>query len=945
MKKIIPLGVLAGLCLFIQMHCRAFLPNIPCVCTRALAAGGTPVAAAAGCAQDSTKRDTLRLDEVEINMGYYTVKDRERTGSVARVTAKDIGKQPVLNLMEAMKGRMAGVDIQQHSGDPGGGFTIRIRGENSLRADANEPLYLVDGIPFPSTSLHQSLNFNRGGSNPLNTLNPNDIESVEVLKDADATAIYGSRGSNGVVLITTKKGARQGSDLSVNLAQGFSRVPRTMAVLSSRQYLDMRNEAFANSGLAKNTGNAYDLLTWDTTRSTDWQRELLGETAASHSLQASYTGHYERMNYLLSASHQGQGNVYPGDFRFRRTSAMLNLSQGSPSDQLRLDVALNYAFDRNDLPVVNNTNAALTLPPIAPAPFDENGDLVWLSATYNNPFAYLQTAHEATSRTAGVTAALSYRLSQHLEAKVSGGYRHYGVDERNLYPASANDPSFGFLSRVDLAAQTLRSWLIEPQLTWEHALGSGMLRVLLGGSIQRQGTERQALEASEFTDEAFMDNIQLAGVIRALGYGHTDYRYLAAFARVNYTYAGRYVLNATARRDGSSRFGPGKQWGNFGAIGAAWLFADEPMIRQAVPWLSTGKLRASYGVTGSDQIGDYGYLTTYEGINTNYTFLGLNLYPTRLANPDFHWETNRKLETALDLGFFADRLRLSLSWYRNRSGNQLVGYPLAAINGFRSVQYNLPATVENRGFEALLDAQLLVHSPVRWSLSVNMTAPTNALLDYPGIAHSAHSSVYRIGSPLDIRRRNRYQGIDPETGWFTFADLDGSGTVTSADRDWFVPARVYYGGLANTLAYRGFECDVYLQFDQRTRIMRPTFALPGAPSNQPVGVLDRWQRAGDDATIQRFWPSYSGAASTAYNLYTTSDAVLKLQRFVRLSNVSLAWQLPNGAIRPLGIKRASIGVACQNLAVFGRFDLLDPESDYNQLPPLRSLRFSLHANF
>lgn len=645
------------------------------------------------------------LEEVEINAGYYTVKDRERTGSIVRVTAADIEKQPVLNPLEALKGRMAGVDIQQQHGEIGAGFTVRIRGQNSLRtADGvNDPLYLIDGVPFTSTTMQQP-----GGyftTNPLNTLSPNDIASIEVLKDADATAIYGSRGANGVVLIATKRGQAGTARLTVDANFGSGRVRKFMDLLDTKQYLEMRREAYANNPSASISGNgARDLLVYDQNKYTDWQRKLLGGTANRLDTRASISGGSAGIRYLISGGLLKQGNVYPGDFGYQRGNGHAALTIGDEHDRLQTQLAITYSLDENDMPnsAINMTREALMLSPNAPDLLDDGGNINWIGTSYNNPMAYLKTPYNQQQRNSVVQATLSYQLAAGLRAKVAAGYNWIRMDEEQLTPASSLNPINATFNRVVWKWNRQVGWNVEPQLTYENRVGLGHLNMLLGGAIQQRDGRGQSYTATGFISEAMMHNHNMAATITAGSGVFSQYRYLSVFARANYALSDRYFINLTARRDGSSRFGPGNRWGNFGAVGAAWLFSEEAAVKVAIPWLTFGKLRASYGVTGSDRIDDYGFLATYT-LSQARAYQIPYAFPSCLANADYRWESNRKLEAAVEFGVLDDHIRATVAWYRNRSGNQLVGYPLPAVTGFTSIQYNLPATVQNAGWELELN--------------------------------------------------------------------------------------------------------------------------------------------------------------------------------------------------------------------------------------------------
>lgn len=326
------------------------------------------------------KADSLDMQEVEVNAGYYSVKESERTGSISRITSKAIETQPVTNVLAALQGRMAGVSITQTTGVPGGGFDIQIRGRNSLRPDGNQPLYIVDGLPFSSESLGNTQLSGPilpgAGINPLNNINPSDIENIEVLKDADATAIYGSRGANGVVLITTKKGKRGKTQFSFNTYTGAGVITRKLKLLNTSQYLEMREEAFANDGLTELPDWAYDVNgTWDRNRQTDWQKELIGGTAITRNVEAGISGGSENTQFLIRGTHFSETTVFPGDFSYGKTALHFNINHKSEDGKFAVNLSGNYVADKNNLLNTDLTRLATSLAPNAPALYSQDGSL------------------------------------------------------------------------------------------------------------------------------------------------------------------------------------------------------------------------------------------------------------------------------------------------------------------------------------------------------------------------------------------------------------------------------------------------------------------------------------------------------------------------------------------------------------------------------------------
>uniref|UniRef100_UPI003456B8C3 SusC/RagA family TonB-linked outer membrane protein n=1 Tax=uncultured Flavobacterium sp. TaxID=165435 RepID=UPI003456B8C3 len=897
--------------------------------------------------------DSTQLQEVTINAGYYTVKDKERTGSIARITAKDIERQPVANPLAALQGRMAGVNISQSSGAPGGGFDVQIRGRNSIRPDGNSPLYIIDGIPYGTEQLGSSFvsgsSLPNLGLNPLSTINPMDIESIEVLKDADATAIYGSRGANGVVLITTKKGKAGKTKFQFNAYSGTTSVARKLKLMNTPQYLDMRRQAFANDGYETLPDWAYDVNgTWDQNRNTDWQEELIGKTAFTNSLRGSVSGGSEFTQFLLAGTYYTETATYPGDFRYKRVAANMNLNHSSNDKKFKVTISANYSADNNTLPGLDLTRDALTLAPNAPQLYDENGNLNWENSTWDNPLRMLNEKYLSKTRSLIANGNLQYEIVSGLFIRTNIGYTDVRVDEQRLSPSTIYNPAFGY--GPDLAFQLnnaaiQQSWNFEPQLNWQKDFGSSKLDVLAGATFQERSSSATGLYAGGFSSDELISNLGAASIIDIVNNDNSEYRYNAIFGRINYSFDQKYFLNLTGRRDGSSRFGPGNRFANFGAVGAAWIFSREEFLTK-LPWLSFGKLRASYGTTGSDQIGNYQFLDSYASTGSSYDGI-IGLQPTRLFNPIFSWETNKKLETALELGFLNDRIFISAAHFQNRSSNQLVGVPLPGTTGFTSVQANLGATVENKGWELELRGEIFRDGNLKWTSALNISWLKNSLVEFPGLEGSTYSNQYIIGQPLDIRMVYEYTGINPETGLYTFRDFDNDGRITAAgDKKRAVQTSPkYFGGIQNSISYKGWALDFLFQFvHQKGANYNVTGSAPGLQSNQPSDLGSPWTGAGDsDAEIQILTSGSNSQALTAFSRYSQSTAAFTDASYIRLKNLSLSYTLPPSWLPDANCRIYFQG---QNLFTITKFNGLDPENQsFGWLPPLRTLTIGATIDF
>lgn len=911
------------------------------------------------------QRTTGVLGEVEVNAGYWSVKDRERTGNISRVTSDAIGQQPVSNLLQALQGRMPGVEVVQRSGVPGAGMSIQIRGRNSMRFNANYPLYVIDGVPVSSEPIRseggllgRGDNYSHTGIDPLNTLDPANIESIEILKDADATAIYGSRGANGVVLITTKKGTPGETSLDISMQTGAGRVSNMIDLLNTEQYLEMRQEAFANDGVAPTASNAPDLLVWDSSRDVDWQEELFGGTAHYTDLRTSVSGGNDQTSYRFGGSIHRETTVFPGDSRYNKVAAQFNLNHTSSDQRFRMSLSTNYGIDNNRLFGYQSSSfveIALKLPPNAPSLYDEEGNLNWAVDSFgvprfDNPVAQLEQIQKAVTHNLVSSATISYEIVPGLQLKSNIGYTDLRLQDIASRPKSANRPGTSIPSQTIVANQTRNSWIIEPQLVYQHNFEDARLDVLVGMSWQENSSTRRGFRGEGYSSEELLGSLDAAAETSLAGESDDQYKYNAIFGRIGYNWKQKYLVNLTGRRDGSSRFAPDRQFANFGAVGAAWVFSEEDLIADHLPFLSFGKLRASYGTSGSDQIGDYGFLNRYSPISLFTVYRGEGgLDPSGLANSDYRWELNRKLEVAIDLGFIQDRIFISASWYRNRSSNQLVGLSLPAITGFTSVQANLPATVQNTGWELEVKTQNMRSGRFNWVSALNISVPRNELIEYPNLEGSPYASSYVIGEPLSIQRVYQWEGVDPATGVHQVEDITGDGLYNYDDRGLAMDrGRQYYGGLQNTFRYKRWELDFLLEFVKQKGASYRSSGIytyhPGyfGPSigNFPVEVMNRWKQPGDITDVQKFSQSFTGYYP--YNDARNSDLGFVDASFIRLKNIALSYQIPSN-----NMINGKIYVRAQNLFTWTNYWGLDPQFAVisGRLPALKMITGGFQVKF
>ena len=906
------------------------------------------------------------LDEVQV-IGYGRTTKRDNTGAVSSITAKDIGNQPVSNPLAALQGRLPGVQVTQNNGLPGSGFRVQIRGIGSL-GSGTLPLYIVDGVPFtlfnggspPSDGLNF---FGIGGAiggemSPLSTINPSDIERIDVLKDADATAIYGSKGANGVILITTKKGKSGKTRFGVNVYHGISKVPKFLDMLSTQDYLAMRRAAFAASGTTPNINTAPDLLLWDQNANTDWQERFIGGTARTTNADISVTGGNAQNTFLFSSNYRREGTVYPGSYGANTFSNRLNAGHKSEDNRFNLNLSVNYTHIQNNS-LGTDLTTLYNLPPNLPTN-NADGSLYW-NTSVTNPLSYLLSPNNNTATNLIGNLNMSYALLPGLNIKANAGYTLTGLKQTQETPLTALNPinvnPAAPNNQLLYANNTNSNYILEPQLEYAKKIGDGNLQALVGTTFQRTIADGLTLLGTGFSSDALIGNLNNAASIINYGSNNSDYRYNAVFGRLNYNWKEKYYLDGTFRRDGSSRFGSNYRFGNFWAVGAAWIFTQESFAKNN-SWLSFGKLRGSYGLTGNDQIQNYLYDSYYQAIGSTSTYQGQSvIYPSNIANPNLHWETNRKLDVAVELGFLQDRIYLKADYFRNRSSDQLINLALPTQSGFNSYRANFPAVVQNKGFEFELTSTNFQSKTLKWTTSLNFTFLNNKILSIDNPSLLFNSSSYVVGQPVNGILLYQFTGLNPQTGVPIYQDLNGDNQITSvADR---LPAPIgnpYYGGITNGFTYKNFQLDFTFMFNHRMGYLNNSSSYPLGIglTNQNTSALERWTSPGSNAVI----PGATTVSSTPYSNYNSSTANWGNASFIKLKNVSLNYMFSPALNRAIGFKNVNLFARGENLVFWAKQKYtLDPEGtrsgtgtalgtgQFIAMPQLRTIVLGLNCTF
>jgi TonB-linked SusC/RagA family outer membrane protein len=893
--------------------------------------------------------DLNNLDEVVI-VGYGTTTKRFNTGSVSTVTAEDISKQPVADVLQALQGLVPGLDVQQTTGYATGQFNVTLRGRKDIYNSVNNPLIILDGVPLPTstgdldnTGINQNaFPGNNAGQNAFYGINPTDIESIEVLKDADATAIYGSRGANGVILITSKKGKAGKATFNADYYTGITAPPKKIQMLNTQQYLEMRKEAFKNDGITPDQNNAADLTLYSQTKYTDWQKEL-ASTAITNDAQLAYSGGSDNTTFRLSGGYHRDGTPVPeefkdNDFSDQRLSTQVSVTHNSKDKKFTVSMLGSFSSSFTDNPSLDYYDYAL--PPNSPSILDANGKLNYAQyGNYGLPYQFQSFFEKYKTTTNNLLGNLNldYRVVKGLDLSASMGYTNTQMTQLATYPASVYAQPQYNTSQAEYGTNNIHSWIIEPKATYNLSFGGGDLQATAGGTLTENITTGTNIVGSGYANDNLIEDLGSAQSTYSAS-NYAQYRFQGYFARLNYIWKSKYILNLTGRRDGSSRFKSGEQMGDFGSAGAGWIFSEEKFIKDNLPFLSFGKLRGSYGTTGSASAGDYRYLELYQAHSANSTGYDgsgtLNL--NQPYNPGFTWQVNKKLESGLELGFLKDRISLTAVFYRERSGNQLVNYSYPSYIGLYPIIANIPATVQNQGWEFTLNTINIKSNNLTWTTAFNISFNRNKLLSYPGLAQSSYADQYAIGQSLSIQKLYHFTGVDPKTGLYTFEDVNHDGMYNASDQFNVNLDPKYQGGIINIVQFKGWQLSFLFDFKNQKGPYAISNGPAGGMMNQPIAVLGRWQKPGDITDVHKFTTFYSSDIS----YFGQSDAQIVNASYLRLQNLSLSYSLKGKWLEAAKINSLRIFVQGQNLFIITPYKGINPITpsltSYN-FPPQRIL--------
>jgi TonB-linked SusC/RagA family outer membrane protein len=896
--------------------------------------------------------DLNALDEVVV-VGYGSARKSEITGSIASVKTAELQQTPIVSIDQGLAGRASGVQVTQTSGMPGAVATIRVRGSSSLQG-GNEPLYVIDGFPVYSGGGFGST----GGKvqlSGLSTINPSDVESIEILKDASATAIYGARAANGVVLITTKSGKKGQDNIAFESNFGFSTVSRKIDLLDAQEYAALVNEAYiydGGSGAPFYSASEMAEIA-QLGRGTDWQDEIF-RAGISQNYQLSFSGGDEKSQYALSGSYLNQQGIIIAS-GFARYSARLNLNR-QISKTFAVGAHLSASQTENDAAATDTgggdgvITGALKMNPIQPI---YANPLTGVYTQVNTPGVQIpnpvatakeQKFRNAASRILG-DAYVQWEIFESLTLK-SGFGADIFYNKANLYTPSTIYQANG-QARAEVSVRKTLSWLNENTLTWDKILGDHALNVLGGFTVQRNDAEMVMASSSNFVNDVMESNSLGAGsVYNKPESGDVQWSLLSYLARVSYTLKRKYLLSASARVDGSSRFGSNNKYEFFPSASAGWKISEEPFWEALKAAVSTLKIRGSYGVTGNTEIGVYESLAT---LGTSSWVIGnsqvTGFYPDKMPNPDLKWERTAQLDFGIDAGFLNNRIRLTADYYRKKTSDLLYNVAITSVSGYSSMLKNI-GSLQNTGYEFSVESSNLT-GKLAWSTAFNIALNENKVLalggeDYKEMPisddHLKTGSIRRlvVGQPVGVIYGYRFDGIfqneaeaaqqtaSPSpigVGLRRYRSLNGDDKV-DANNDREILGNTnpkLFGGLTNTFAYKGAELAVFLQYSYGNKIFNYNaieLDMPTGGQNVYAALRDRWTPENP---------------SNIYPRASTNRAVLVSDRFVedgsylKLKSLSLSYSFPIGKKYIRGIRAYVTG---QNLITWTKYTGYDPEVSY-----------------
>lgn len=905
-----------------------------------------------------------KLDEVQITV-LGTTNKRTGTANIATVKASDIEKQPVVNVLDALVGRVPGLRISS-SANTAGSRIVELRGRNVLNPNMfTDPLYVVDGLPIATMSVNPfgaSSPVNGGYSiseHPLYMINPLDIESVDVLKDADATALYGSRGANGVIMITTKRGKPGPTRFNVSYSKVFSGVQRFMDMMNTSQYLAVRKEAMLNDAMLPTRDNAPDLTIWDQNAYTDWQRAFF-KNEQSDDVQLSVEGGMLQNTYRVSVGYTSTTEMYNQGRGNDRLTVGLSFNHRSPSGKLVLELSSNNSYSNNETAA---TLDFFSLAPNAPWIYDENGQFNFepyrTPFGSNYPFKDIRNWGENKTLKSQTNVGFTYEVFKDFTAGIRLSGEFFTNKSGSYMPKAAKDPMFFPMSMAFFGTGSGKSLLVQPKLNYVKLFGGARVNVSLAADYSYADQDAVTIIGMMFSNDNLIRSYSNAQIVQAMN-NYAELKVASLLATVAFDWQNKYIVNLNGRRDGSSRFGAGTRFGNFGSAGLSWVISNEDWFSNISPdWLSFAKLRTTYGVMGNASIGDYQYLSRWSNIppggfeklpdyddQTIYTLV-------QPVNQQYSWSSASKFEVGARIGLFNNRINIEGNFYINRDGKQLTNITTPAFTGFPSVVGNWPAVIQNKGVELMLDGAIL-NTPT-WGLTTRfqISSNQNKLVAFEGLDDSPYRDMYRIGYSVTARSFKHYIGINPLKGTPAFEDYNGDGTAGAGAASVNFPDielddhyRIidlnpkYFGGFGFRLDFkRVLSLDAQFSFENSLVADQLNNLGYGNMSNMVLynEIENRhWRQPGDKALYSKYSSINSGG-------FFGSDAYYAKGAFTSLDNLSISYILPAKWTKRIGMKQGMFSMQSSKIFKLTQYRMTDVE--LGTVPQIRRVAANLRFSF
>lgn len=877
--------------------------------------------------------DVQNLEEIVV-VGYGTVKKSDLTGSVSSVKGDAFKDMPVFSVDQALQGRAAGVQVTQTSAAPGGGLSVRVRGANSL-ISGSEPLYVIDGLPIYPDNASYGTGGDRQAQNALAALNPNDIESIEVLKDASATSIYGSRGANGVVLITTKRGKDGGMAVNLETSYSAQTIARNIDMLSAADYGRYLNTLDVSQGGAPRYTDA-QIEAFGA--GTNWMDEI-SRTGKIWNSQLTISGGNDKARYAVMGNYLSNEGIIINT-NFKRYSLRLNLDNDLFNGKASLTNSWNFARTiSNNVPTDRGGPGgiiitALGLDPTVPV---RNANGSYNYPLYDGRFTINPVAEaeegvdeDQTNRFFGTTA-LKINIAKDLKFTTSLGLDILNATRNTFYNSMTRlgRQNARELQRFD---RNLVNLLNENILTYSKRFADvHELQAMLGYTSQKE-TNSSAYQSVRGLDSDDFESLNFQnGTKPQIGNSHRiDWALESFLGRINYNYNDRYLLTLTARRDGSSKFGPNNKWATFPSAALGWRIVNESFFESAglADIFTDLKLRVSYGVTGNSQIP--AYQSTSDLSPRNYIFNGVlasGYAATRVENPDLKWEQTKMFNTGLDMGFLSNRLNVSLDYFNNKTTDLLLYISIPQSTGFGTMLKNT-GSLSNHGFEVSVDAKPVV-GKFTWDVNANVSILRNQIDDLGGSAPffasspSGHLGIdgswVEAGNPIGVWRGYKFIGVG-DAGQPVYEDKNSDGSITAEDYSIIGnPNPDFTWGFNSTLGYKGFDFAIFFRgvHGADVRNLQQSEIGDGAQKiNQISNILtDSWTEQNTSA------PRPEVNATRDFASYRRSSFFIQDGSFIRLQNVSIGYRIPIQKY----IRSARLFVSAQNLFVITDYEGFDPE--------------------